>query len=215
MTTPTLCIPFRHVDVAALDSYGVWAKVFEGEEVHLIGQASWREEFPYTPDASFQILHTDDHVVLHYLIEEEDIKAVHTRTNEAVWEDSCVEFFVSFDQGEHYFNVEFNVLGAGLIGFGSVDKPSRRRLSEEVVAQVSTFTTVRNVRSQKSWGLVLVLPAEILLQGATSLRGIDASANFYKCGDKLPKPHFLSWSSIDFPKPNFHLPQFFGKIKFE
>jgi hypothetical protein len=40
-------------------------------------------------------------------------------------------------------------------------------------------------------------------------------ANFYKCGDETPEPHFLSWNPIDLPKPNFHVPQFFGQLELE
>ncbi|WP_262895053.1 carbohydrate-binding family 9-like protein, partial [Parabacteroides distasonis] len=25
-------------------------------------------------------------------------------------------------------------------------------------------------------------------------------------------PHFVSWSPIDLPEPNFHCPEFFGEI---
>jgi len=39
------------------------------------------------------------------------------------------------------------------------------------------------------------------------------AANFYKCADKLQHPHWLNWSPVDFPKPNFHLPQSFGVLE--
>ena len=48
-----------------------------------------------------------------------------------------------------------------------------------------------------------------------SLDGRDMRANFYKCGDKLTTPHFLSWNKIDLPSPCFHCPPFFGQIHFE
>jgi hypothetical protein len=38
------------------------------------------------------------------------------------------------------------------------------------------------------------------------------NCNFYKCGDKCMHPHYLSWSPIGLPEPNFHCPEFFGKI---
>ena len=41
----------------------------------------------------------------------------------------------------------------------------------------------------------------------TSLR-----ANLYKCGDKTPHPHFLSWAPIEEAQPAFHRPQFFGEL---
>ena len=36
--------------------------------------------------------------------------------------------------------------------------------------------------------------------------------NFYKCADDTEFPHFVSWSPIDLPSPNFHCPEFFGEI---
>ncbi|MNL73189.1 hypothetical protein D3C87_1986170 [compost metagenome] len=39
--------------------------------------------------------------------------------------------------------------------------------------------------------------------------------NFYKCGDKLEQPHYLSWSPIHLPHPQFHAIDFFGNINFQ
>ena len=35
------------------------------------------------------------------------------------------------------------------------------------------------------------------------LDGMSIRANFYKCGDELQKPHFLSWNPIKIEKPDF------------
>ena len=40
-------------------------------------------------------------------------------------------------------------------------------------------------------------------------------ANFYNCADETSHPHWLTWAPVDFPKPNFHLPKFFGQLEFE
>lgn len=40
-------------------------------------------------------------------------------------------------------------------------------------------------------------------------------ANFYKCADKTSHPHWLTWNKVEYPKPNFHLPQFFGTLLFQ
>ena len=40
-------------------------------------------------------------------------------------------------------------------------------------------------------------------------------ANFYKCADKTSHPHWLTWSVVDKPRPDFHVPQFFGILEFE
>ena len=52
------------------------------------------------------------------------------------------------------------------------------------------------------------------MESIESLKGVCATANFYKCGDDLPEPHFVSWNKIEAPTPNFHLPKYFGEIEF-
>ena len=39
-------------------------------------------------------------------------------------------------------------------------------------------------------------------------------ANFYKCGDKLSVPHYLSWNPVTTEKPDFHRPEYFGLLEF-
>ena len=40
-------------------------------------------------------------------------------------------------------------------------------------------------------------------------------ANFYKCADGTSRPHWLTWSFVDHPTPHFHMPKYFGTLKFE
>jgi hypothetical protein len=42
--------------------------------------------------------------------------------------------------------------------------------------------------------------------------GATLCANFYKCGDELSVPHYISWAPIEAEKPNFHRPDCFGKM---
>src|SRR5690606_29137424 len=186
---------------------------FRDLKVHEIAHNNWPAEFPYTPDVKFQIGYDRKHIFLHYVVEEEYVKATYIRANENVYEDSCVEFFISLDGKKNYFNFEFNVLGTGLIGFGPQVKGERKRLDNETIEMVDTYTFSQKVNGHKTWEIYIVIPQEILQ--VDNLEGKTYHANFYKCGDGLPNPHFLSWSPIDFPKPNFHLPEFFGEIKFK
>ena len=62
-----------------------------------------------------------------------------------------------------------------------------------------------------NWRVTVVIPF--------SLIGVDPEnlperlrANFYKCGDETAHPHFLSWSPIGTPSPDFHRPEFFGEL---
>ncbi|HEX9250722.1 MAG TPA: carbohydrate-binding family 9-like protein, partial [Ignavibacteriaceae bacterium] len=42
----------------------------------------------------------------------------------------------------------------------------------------------------------------------------DAIGNFYKCGDETEFKHYGMWSLIENSTPDFHLPEYFGKIIF-
>lgn len=195
--------------------YATYQEALKDQEWHAIEQVNWPGEFPYKPVVNFQIAHNSSHIVLHYTVEEEYVKAKYIRPNESVWEDSCVEFFISFDNKKQYYNFEFNVLGTGLIGFGTADKDTRVRLEPAVIEQISTLTTVVNKQGAKRWAIVLLIPVTVFENiGLKSFDGIKADANFYKCGDALPTPHFISWSKINHATPNFHLPEYFGPVEF-
>ena len=64
--------------------------------------------------------------------------------------------------------------------------------------------------------MALIIPTGTAFHSQiATLDGARMTANFYKCGDKLQTPHFLSWNRIDLPSPNFHRPDFFGTLEFE
>ena len=67
-----------------------------------------------------------------------------------------------------------------------------------------------------SWELTAAIPVYLFEHHHdTRLHHMKVHGNFYKCGDALPEPHFLTWSNIEAPAPNFHLPGLFGKLIFE
>ncbi len=44
--------------------------------------------------------------------------------------------------------------------------------------------------------------------------GVEWKANFFKIAENSSNPHYITWAPVDNPVPNFHQPQFFGKLKF-
>lgn len=185
---------------------------FEKLSWNAIDQCPWVNEFPYCPESAFQMAHSDDFIYLHYKVSEEFVKGEFIRPNENVWEDSCVEFFLSLDQKNTYYNFEFNVLAAGLIGYGSAIKSERKRLSDADIESVDACVQVVKKAGAKVWESYLIIPKRLL--GDIPYSGKTYHANFYKCGDGLPNPHFMAWNAIDNESPNFHLPEFFGEIFF-
>ncbi|MFZ4262974.1 carbohydrate-binding family 9-like protein [Sphingobacterium sp. HJSM2_6] len=177
--------------------------------------ANWSRAYPSETQANFQIAYQGSHLFIHYQVQEQYIKANYIRPNENVWEDSCVEFFLSLDAGKTYYNFEFNVLGTGLIGFGPSLKSDRQRLKDSEIQSVDTYTVVKNIQGKKEWRIILAIPLSLFGKEGHQLNGKIVHANFYKCGDKLPNPHFLSWNEVLSETPNFHLPEYFGEIQFK
>lgn len=181
--------------------------------------ANWSESYPYKPSVSFRIGHTGDAILIAWEVDEKDVRAM-AGDNGAVWEDSCVEFFISFNGGATYYNIECNCRGGMLCGHGS-GKTGRVNAPTENLTQVLRHTTLGpdafDTRSADSpWEMSMIIPLRLFGDDApASLDGVTASGNFYKCGDELPHPHFLSWSPVKVDSPNFHLPEFFGKIVFD
>jgi hypothetical protein len=69
-----------------------------------------------------------------------------------------------------------------------------------------------------TWSVGYALPID-LLQRYCAVRppqsGAVWRANFYKCADNTSHPHWLTWAPVDYPRPNFHLPRYFGVLVFE
>lgn len=179
---------------------------------HQVACVNWTE-YPYAPKVEFRVAHSDDALVLMFDVEECHLRGVAMGNNESVWEDSCVEFFVENPAGEGYFNFEVNCIGT-MLAASRVSRSDATHFSAEQMAQIRCYGSLVHApidsrgEGQK-WWMVEVIPFSLLGLGKApkSLR-----CNFYKCGDKCDKPHFLSWSPIDKPQPNFHCPEFFGEV---
>lgn len=181
---------------------------------------NWKDEFPSAPKVSFKIAHNNTHLFLQYTVDENEILAATTEDNGPVYTDSCVEFFISFDDTPYYYNLEASCIGKILFAHRT-GKQDANYASEEILESVKRYSSLGNKPFDKKkgnfeWTLLLVIPAEAFWQSdIKSLGGIEAKANAYKCGDNLTVPHFLTWKPIESDSPNFHLPKFFHNLKFE
>ncbi|RXK59390.1 hypothetical protein ESA94_14750 [Lacibacter luteus] len=162
----------------------------------------------------FSIAHNNEAVFILYRVKEKHVRHVATEVNGAVWEDSCVEFFIAFDEGG-YYNCEFNCIGTALIGYGA-GRTNRELLPADVVGTVKYDVAMQKEGADYAWELLLQIPAKVFIKHpVTSLSNTAVKVNFYKCGDLLPEPHFISWKNIQTSDPDFHQPAFFGKAVFE
>ncbi|MCD6396466.1 MAG: hypothetical protein J7L71_02915 [Spirochaetaceae bacterium] len=182
-----------------------------------ISEVNW-PDYSYKPGVILYCAYTRKEILLKYCVSEKYILARHSTVNSPVYEDSCVEFFISAAKGS-YYNFEFNCIGTVNVGYGKQRK-GRTLLKDSVLSTVRTYPSLGNSRfelkkADKPWELMIAIPFSIFKENEF-LDPVENRfrANFYKCGDKLPVPHFLSWNPILTKEPDFHRSEFFGTVSF-
>ncbi|MBR5892168.1 MAG: hypothetical protein IKZ37_00805 [Bacteroidaceae bacterium] len=195
-------------------------KIFATLDSNAIDCCNWEASYPYTPKASFKLFHDCENLYIKFDVTEIDIHTLVTEDFGKIWTDPCVEFFVSPEGNMDYYNFECTCIGKMLLGWhpAGADKEN---------ASLGILGTIKRIPSlgcenfplregENSWTLIEIIPATALFRsGVDSWSGKKMRANFYKCGDNLPTPHFISWNAIDWPEPSFHRPEFFGELDFE
>jgi len=179
--------------------------------------APWRE-FEEKPAVSFSIAHNGSHLFIKYNVTEKEVLARYRHINDPVYKDSCVEFFIVFNDEPSYYNIEFNRLGTCLGRFGP-ERENRAELPVEILKKIKYERTLRQVKvnhePEINWTLTVSVPVSVFcFHNFGSIQRQNCRMNFYKCGDDLSYPHYLAWNNIEWFEPNFHLPQFFGKVEF-
>lgn len=181
--------------------------------------ANW-EEFPYRPEVTVQIAYNENELFLQYHVREQSVKAEITKSNGRVWTDSCVEFFLSPDGNDDYYNLEMNCIGTALLGF-------RKKGEEAIHATEEQISTIRRTSSLgdlpfpekkklTEWTITIAVPWNVFFKhNLKPISGKKMRGNFYKCGDELSVPHFISWTKIKTEKPSFHEPAYFGGLDLE
>ena len=211
----------QHLEVKLLNDTGVddmtptmLSERMVGLPKQSISKKPW-PVYPYHPKVDFTIAHTGHDILLKYYVEEAHLRCVNVDINAPVYEDSCVEFFIAFDE-TGYYNLEFNCLGIALVGYGQ-DRSHRSLLNKNVIRQIKYEAKLSNEKQGLyQWELMLIIPVQLFMHHSfNSLSGLVCRANFYKCGDLTQQPHYLSWRAIEAPEPDFHLPQFFGTLIFQ
>ena len=183
-----------------------------GSQAFPLSCVNWKE-YPYAPQVSFHVAHTDKALVVLFDVKEDHVRAASLEANGPVWEDSCVEIFLAVPGKEGYFNFETNCIGTSLAAYRR-SKTDADMFSPEQMEQIGTVASLAHEaidlqKEGQEWSMLKIIPFSLLglSEVPETLKG-----NFYKCGDCCAQPHFLSWSPIGLPEPNFHCPDYFGEI---
>jgi hypothetical protein len=187
------------------------------QSINLVG---WKE-FPYKPKVDFRIAHIDSIMFLKFYVNESHILAKRSSPNSATHKDSCVEFFIDPIGDGNYYNFEFNCIGTTHLAYGD-NRHQRTFVPIDLISdQIRVWSTLGNKTFEEKsgnfyWEMVILVPSSIFVNNVNfSFTKLTANANFYKCGDETQKPHYLSWNPVKTSKPDFHRPEYFGKLIFE
>ncbi|MBN1667676.1 MAG: carbohydrate-binding family 9-like protein [Anaerolineales bacterium] len=143
---------------------------------------------------------------------------------EQVFKDSCVEFF--FTPGEDlangYFNLEVNCGGTALFHHQLGRRIADQAISPADLAQLEIAHTLPQIvwpeiQEEVLWVVEYRLPFALLANYTpcqAPRSGSTWRANLYKCADASSHPHWLSWTPVATPEPDFHRPEFFGRLIF-
>jgi hypothetical protein len=211
-----LIVPYIAIDT--VDNYRLTEEIsvlLDGYAAQSINNAPWAEDTSST-DATFSMAYNQDFIFLKYYVTEPATKAEYIKRNDPVYKDSCVEFFIAFDNDERYYNLEFNCVGNCLAQYGA-GKTHRANLPARAVKQIQHQTSIKaNIGGYLvKWELTLCIPKTIFsYHPQLDLQQVKARVNFYKCGDDLSQPHYLCWNRIEAEAPDFHLSRFFKEISF-
>lgn len=214
----TLKVPYIK-GLSEMDDRGVLLSLEESGARFIVGHNNWPDLYPYTPLCGGEIALSDGVLAVHFHVRGLDLRAMNTEDNMRQWEDSCCELFIEDPDGGKYYNFEMNCCGKILSASGDGRKDRvKRPLSEmQRIRRISwkpepPASLPFNLEGDiYTWDVAALIPLDLI--------GIDGNdlpeslrANFYKCGDLTAHPHYLSWSPIGTPKPDFHRPEFFGTL---
>ena len=147
-------------------------------------------------------------------VKEPSLKAVMEGYNCDVFKDSCVELFISLDK-KNYYNFEISCIGA-ILGQHGMGRFDRMFLDEDILSRIRVFSSLGSspigVLSRPfSYTLEVEIPKDVFVFD-TDKSFDDSTGNIYKCADESPTPHYMYLYEVKTEKPDFHRPEFFGKL---
>ena len=178
----------------------------------------------HRPRTQAKILYHDKDLFLRFRVEDRYVLATAQNHQDQVCIDSCVEFFFTpgEDLSQGYFNIETNCGGTMLFHHQQARGVDQRDVDPAVIESMEIHASMpRFVQPEHTepvtWTLGYRIPTAALQAYAPvtfPAPGVRWRANLYKCADLCSHPHWLTWSEVDNPQPDFHLKEFFGFLRF-
>jgi hypothetical protein len=204
---------------------GNWDKPAWKKVTPLVINHHMGEEPAHRPLVEAKLAWDDDSLYIIFHVEDRYVRAVAKKYQDPVYKDSCVEFFFTpgSDLGLSYFGLEINCGGTMLFWWYPEGKEAIPVAAEEgdrvEIGHSMSKTVDPEIDEPTTWTVEYRLPFAVVKKYCFGARNpapdVIWRANFYKCADATSHPHWLTWSFIDHPTPQFHLPRYFGTLVFE
>jgi len=178
-----------------------------------------REIPAFRPKTEIKMMYDDDNIYVIFRVHDQYVRCITKDGNGHVWEDAAVELFFCPDttQADKYFNLEINCGGTALLGYRS-KKPADEDVSTIEIAHSMPQIVDPEIKEPVIWFLEYRIPLSTLDKYSNITRpkkDVRWKANFCKIAENNSNPHHMTWSPITAPKPNFHMPSFFGSVVFK
>ncbi len=203
----------------------VWDKAFWNDVSPARLDKHMGEKPSHFPETNVKLTYDNHYIYVIFSVKDQYVKAVAKKRNGKVWHDSCVEFFFTPgpDIARGYFNFEANCKGVYLFQYHIENGDTSGFIDEDDCKEIIvSHSLMKDVEEEsvipENWTLEYRIPIAILenyMEVDKPGSGTRWRANFYKCADNTSHPHWLTWAPINYPKPKFHLPEFFGWLEFE
>lgn len=203
--------------------------VWQHAHVARLDQYPWGDE--PGPSTTARVLYDPDALYLQFHAEDDEITADVTELNGPTFADSSVEFFATpapatDEEPGSYFNFEANCCGTFKLAWQEPNwrerDIGRALVSPDDAAVITVETSVSGptksaAPDDTSWWLAARIPLSTLRSLTDLPLRFDSETvwrgNFYRSG--VPDEQKGTWNRIELQTPEYHSPEFFGRIEFE
>ena len=169
----------------------------------------------YCPKVVFNVTYSDEGFHVHFDVYEKNPKRVMTNHLDSVHLDSCVEWFINFDPEHTKEYINFEVNANGVINFAHrEDRYTEKKCTVEDAISLGIKTEILD----EMWTVDYTVPFAFIIKYIPDYefkKGLELPSNVYKCGDETEVEHYGCWKMVNREKPDFHKPEYFGRMIIE
>ena len=168
-----------------------------------------------------KLLWDDNNLYVGYDCEDEELTAIHDTRDDPTYEDDCVEIFISPDEGkiDLYYGLEMNCRAVLYDYFYVCRRSLIKRFDMRGVELETDMRGTLNASGDKDegWSLEVAIPFENfsdMIKDVPPKPGSSWRINLNRLDGVALHRQLSMWSPSGTEKPNFHVPERFGKLVF-